>query len=52
MAELYCTLSPCIVCARLILSADITHVIYRDEYSKGGEALELLRNGGVVVNAA
>ncbi len=53
-ATLYVTLSPCLPCARLIFSANIKTVIYKDSYAeyKGlakDEGLEFLRRFGVAV---
>ncbi|MCD0490364.1 dCMP deaminase family protein [Pedobacter sp. MC2016-14] len=54
-ATLYTTLSPCIACARLILSSGIKIVIYRDSYAayKGlpsDEGVDFLKRFGVEVN--
>ena len=54
-ATLYTTLSPCIACARLILSSGIKNVIYRDSYAayKGlpsDEGVDFLKRFGVEVN--
>ncbi len=53
-ATLYCTLSPCIACARLILSSGIKHVIFKDSYAayKGlerDEGVDFLKRFGVEV---
>ncbi|WP_158796800.1 dCMP deaminase family protein [Pedobacter sp. L105] len=52
---LYTTLSPCIACARLILSAGIKVVFFRDSYAayKGlpsDEGVDFLKRFGVEVN--
>jgi dCMP deaminase len=52
---LYCSLSPCIACARLILSSGIKKVIYRNSYAeyKGlatDEGVDFLKRFGVEVN--
>ena len=52
---LYTTLSPCIACARLILSSGIKLVIYKDSYAayKGlpsDEGVDFLKRFGVEVN--
>jgi len=54
-ATLYCTLSPCIACARLILSSGIKTVIYKNSYAeyKGlatDEGVDFLKRFGVQVN--
>jgi len=48
-STLYCTLSPCIECGKLIYSSGITRVVYRDDY-KSMEGIEYLRKVGVLVN--
>ena len=48
-ATLYCTLSPCIDCSKLIYSSGITRVVYRDDYKTLG-GVEYLRKLGVLVN--
>jgi len=48
-AVLYCTLSPCIDCAKLIFSAGIKRVVFKDEY-KCTEGTEFLRKMGVAIN--
>lgn len=53
-ATLYVTLSPCIACARLILSSGIVKVFYKDSYAayKGlaaDEGVDFLRKFGVEV---
>lgn len=54
-ATLYTTLSPCIACARLILSSGIKNVIFKDSYAayKGlasDEGVDFLKRFGVEVN--
>ena len=54
-STLYCTLSPCIACARLILSSGIKLVIFKDSYAayKGlasDEGVDFLKRFGVEVN--
>jgi dCMP deaminase len=49
---LYTTLSPCIACARLIYSAGIVHVYYRDSYAEykgliSDEGVDFLNTFGV-----
>ncbi|WP_410219639.1 deoxycytidylate deaminase [Pedobacter sp.] len=53
-ATLYTTLSPCIACARLILSSGISQVYYRDSYAayKGlssDEGVDFLKRFGVSI---
>lgn len=47
-ATLYCTHSPCVDCAKLIVNSGIKRVVYINEYRKP-EGLELLRSAGVLV---
>ncbi|WP_142528509.1 deoxycytidylate deaminase [Pedobacter westerhofensis] len=52
---LYTTLSPCIACARLILSSGIKVVFYKDSYAEykglpSDEGVDFLKRFGVEVN--
>ena len=47
-ATLYITASPCIECAKLIIQAGITRVVYKDEY-RLLDGVELLRRAGIKV---
>ena len=47
-ATLYITASPCIECAKLIIQAGITRVVYKDEY-RLLDVVELLRRAGIEV---
>jgi dCMP deaminase len=52
---LYTTLSPCIACARLILSSGISLVVYKDSYAEykglpSDEGVDFLKRFGVEVN--
>ncbi len=47
-ATLYVTASPCLECAKLIIQAGITRVVYRDEY-RLTDGVDLLRKAGVEV---
>jgi len=48
-ATMYCTLSPCIDCAKLICIAGIVRLVYRDTY-KYTEGIDFLKKYGVLVN--
>lgn len=48
-ATLYCTLSPCIDCSKLIYAAGISRVVYRDQY-KCTEGVRFLESVGIVIN--
>ena len=47
-ATLYIPASPCIECAKLIIQAGITRVVYKDEY-RLLDGVELLRRAGIEV---
>lgn len=47
-ATLYVTASPCVECAKLIIQAGITRVVYRDEY-RLTDGVDLLRKAGIIV---
>ena len=47
-ATLYITASPCIECAKRIIQAGITRVVYKDEY-RLLDGVELLRRAGIEV---
>ena len=46
-ATLYCTLSPCLTCAKMIINAGIVEVVYEDEYEFGEQTRGLLGEAGV-----
>jgi dCMP deaminase len=48
-STLYCTLSPCIDCSKLIYATGIVRVVYQSEY-KCTKGLEYLKGLGVVIN--
>lgn len=47
-ATLYVTASPCLECAKLIIQAGITRVVYSDDY-RISDGVDLLRRAGVEV---
>ena len=47
-STMYCTMSPCINCAKVILNSGIVRVVYFEEY-RLREGIELLERGGVEV---
>lgn len=47
-ATLYVTASPCLECAKLIIQAGITRVVYSDEY-RISDGVDLLRRAGIEV---
>ena len=48
-ATLYCTMSPCLTCAKLIINSGITSVFYMEEY-RDTSGIDLLKRAGVMVN--
>ena len=42
----FVTASPCVMCAKLLIQANVTHVFYRKPYRKA-DGLEVLEAGGV-----
>ena len=48
-ATLYTTFSPCLQCAKMIINAGISEVIYFQHYTIDDVSLALLREAGVVV---
>lgn len=46
--SLYCTLSPCLMCTKMIINAGITEVVYETEYHFTVQARELFATAGVV----
>lgn len=47
-ATLYITASPCMECAKLIIQAGISRVVYKDEY-RITDGIDLLRRAGVEI---
>lgn len=50
-AVLYCTLSPCLLCAKMIVNAGIAEVVYETEYRFGDQTRNLFREAGVKVRS-
>ncbi len=46
-AVLYCTDSPCLLCAKMIISAGIKEVIYEKAYHRNRQVTSLFREAGV-----
>ena len=46
-AVLYSTLSPCLICSKMIVNAGIAEVVYEDAYEFSAQAQALLEEGGV-----
>jgi dCMP deaminase len=47
-ATLYCTHQPCILCAKMMINARVTKVVYQQSYPDG-TALDFLRQAGIEV---
>lgn len=47
-ATLYCTMSPCLNCAKLIINSGIKEVVYKEEY-RNKDGINLLKEAGVKV---
>jgi len=48
-ATLYVTAAPCVECAKLIIQAGITRVVYQDEY-RLTDGVDLLKRAGIEVD--
>ena len=46
-ASLYCTISPCLLCAKMIINAGICEVVYEDEYRFTRQTKALLNEADV-----
>ncbi len=47
-SSLYCTLSPCLICAKMIINAGIAEVIYDEEYEFKDQTKALLSEADVL----
>lgn len=47
--KIYLTLTPCTVCARMIVNSRIQKVIYLKEYQADKQGIEILENSGIEV---
>ena len=47
-SALYCTLSPCLLCAKMIINAGIREVVYEGEYQFSEQTRKLLAEAGVL----
>jgi dCMP deaminase len=45
-ATVYCRMTPCAACAKMIVNADIARVVCEKKYHAGGESEEMLRKAG------
>ncbi|MCE9612802.1 MAG: dCMP deaminase family protein [Lentisphaerae bacterium] len=46
-AMLYCTLSPCLLCAKMLINAGIRDVVFEEEYSFSSQTRQLLDQAAV-----
>lgn len=49
-STIYCTMLPCMDCAKLIYQSGIKRVYYREDYPKGTKGLNFLYQCGIMVN--
>ena len=47
-ANLYCTYSPCLLCAKMIINAGIKEVIYQDNYGYTTQTANLLESVNII----
>lgn len=47
-STLYCTISPCLMCAKMIINAGIVEVVYEEEYHFNEQARNLFAEAGVL----
>lgn len=48
-STLYCTLSPCKECSKLIVQAGVTKVVYKDVYEGSTKGLDLMKELGIEI---
>jgi dCMP deaminase len=48
-ATLYCTLSPCLICTKMIINAGLKEVVYNKDYPLSGTSKRLFEKAGVVL---
>jgi dCMP deaminase len=48
-ATIYTTFSPCLTCAKMIINAGITEVVYDEHYSIDDVSMNLLKEAGILV---
>ena len=46
-STIYCTVSPCLLCTKMIVNSGIAEVVYEDEYHFGNQTKALLEQAGV-----
>lgn len=50
-AAIYCTMSPCLMCCKMIINAGIREVVYEQAYRFSEQARALLAQAGVICRA-
>ena len=45
---IYCTLSPCLMCTKMIINAGIKEVVYETEYRFSDQARNLFESAGII----
>lgn len=48
-STLYCTLSPCKECSKLIIQAGIVRVVYKEVYEGSTDGLDLMKESGIEI---
>lgn len=46
-ATLYCKMTPCYICAKMIINAGITRVVAEMDYKKGERSKEIFKDAGI-----
>lgn len=46
-ATLYCKMTPCYICAKMIINAGITRVVSEKDYKTGARTKEIFKNAGI-----
>lgn len=49
-ATIYCKMTPCATCAKMIINAGIRRVVCEKKYHAGGDSEEMLRQAGIELN--
>lgn len=51
-ATLYCNMTPCYTCAKMIITAGIERVVARNDYHAGGTSKQMFKKVGIVYELA
>lgn len=49
-STLYCKMTPCAVCAKMIINAGIVRVVCEKKYHAGAESEEMFKQAGVIID--